>query len=187
MRSTIRIAVLGTLCVSMAIGASGQGIPRAEIKLDDSFILGVRARVDQEEIESARWATTHASSNEVRQFAQSLLRGHSSAQNAALRLAVQLKTELKITGDTDQAISRRQVASQAALHVLKGKYFDRAFLTAVRDEHASEIDKVNRWYAEVADNDSVKAYLKEIMPTLVKHQQTAERLLAKTGTTIAAR
>jgi hypothetical protein len=56
---------------------------------------------------------------------------------------------------------------------------------AIRDEHTAEIDKVNGWYADGATSDSVKAYLHDIMPTLVKHQQTAEHLLATPGRTVA--
>ena len=177
----------GTLCATLAIGAPAQGITHAVVTLDDSFILGVRANVDQEEIETARWATTHASAKPVRDFAQSLLRGHSNAQNAAMVLAYNLKVDLKVPGDTDLAIRRRSDDAQKSLRTLKGASFDRAFLTAIRDEHISEIEKVNNWYASIAASDSVKAYLHDIMPTLVKHQQTAERLLAAKPATVAVR
>ena len=42
----------------------------------------------------------------------------------------------------------------AALRSLKGAAFDRAFLTAVRDEHIAEIAKVNGWYADKATSDA---------------------------------
>jgi putative membrane protein len=187
MRSIAIWGSIGALCATIAGHASAQGIPHYELTLDDSYILGVRANVDQEEIETARWATTHASNKQVREFAQSLLRGHSNAQNAAQLLAYQLKVELKIPGDTDQAIHDRNVAVQASLRGLKGTKFDRAFLVAIRDEHTSEIEKVNSWYASIAASDSVKAYLHDIMPTLVKHQQTAEKLLNGSPKAVAVR
>lgn len=178
MRFTALLGSIGATFAMFSVNASAQGITHAEVTLDDSFILGVRANVDQEEIETARWAVTHGSTKQVRDFAQSLLRGHSNAQNAATALATQLKVELKIPGDTGQAISKRQAAAKASLRNLSGAKFDRAFLIAIRDEHTSEIDKVNNWYASIVASDSVKAYLHAIMPTLVKHQQTAEKLLA---------
>ena len=177
MRYTALLGSIGAMCALATANASAQGITHAVITLDDSYILGVRASVDQEEIETARWAATHGSTKPVRDFAQSLLRGHANAQNAAKDLAAQFKTELKIPGDTSQAITKRGAAARASLRRLSGAKFDRAFLIAIRDEHTSEIDKVNNWYASVAASDSVKAYLHAIMPTLVKHQQTAEQLL----------
>jgi putative membrane protein len=185
MRWSIATLLGGALCSALAATAVAQGIPHAELKIDDTFILGTRANVDQEEIETARYAAAHASRKDVRLFAQSLLRGHVNAQNAASRLASQMNTRMQIAADTSAAISQRQRDTDAELRHLSGAKFDRAFLTAIRDEHAAEIDKVNSWYANVATSDSVKAYLHDIMPTLVKHQQGAERLLAATNRTVA--
>ncbi len=173
------------LCAMLALNASAQGIPpKAEIKLDDSFILGVRATVDEEEIEMAQWATTHGSTKAVRDFAKSLLAGHTSAQNTAQVIAYNLRIPLKIPADTDHAITNRE-QQQAAMHKLKGVTFDRAFLTAVEVEHVREIEKVNGWYASMGPSDTVKAYLHNIMPTLVKHQEGAEKLLAASNKTVA--
>jgi predicted outer membrane protein len=178
-------ASISSLCAAFALHASAQGIPApAEIKLDDSYILGVRATVDQEEIEMARWATTHGSTKPVRDFAKSLLAGHASAQNTAEVLAYNLKIPLKIPADTDQAITDRE-AEQASIRRLSGAKFDRAFLTAVEVEHVREIEKVNSWYASMATSDTVKTYLHDIMPTLVKHQQAAEKLLTAANKTVA--
>jgi predicted outer membrane protein len=173
------------LCAMLALNLSAQGVPApAEVKLDDSFILGVRATVDEEEIEMAQWAATHGSTKPVRDFAKSLLAGHTSAQNTAQVIAYNLKISLKIPADTDHAITSRE-QQQAALHQLKGAKFDRAFLTAVEVEHAREIEKVNGWYASMGPSDTVKAYLHDIMPTLIKHQQGAEKLLEASNKTVA--
>jgi len=178
MRQISCFGIAGTLLTGLAVAASGQGIPRAEITLDDSYILGVRASVDQAEIEAARWQAVHGSSAEVRSFAQSLLKGHANAQNAAKDLAARMKVDLRITGDTNDAINWRKAVAKSSLEQLSGTKRDRAFLMAIRDEHAAEITKVNSWYASIAASDSVKAYLHAIMPTLVKHEQTATRLLS---------
>lgn len=187
MRISILVGSVITLCAVGSAGAAAQGIPRTEIVVDDAFILGTRVNVDQAEIETAQWAAKHASSKQVREFAQSLLRGHSNAQNAAQVLAANLRIELKILGDTSKALNWRTDAAKSEMRRLKGAKFDRAFLTAIRDEHASEIEKVNGWYASAATSDSVKAYLQAITPTLVKHQQTAARLLSSSGKTVAVR
>jgi predicted outer membrane protein len=185
MRLATLSASIGALCATLAFNLPAQGIPApAEIKLDDSYILGVRATVDEEEIEMAQWATTHGSTKAVRDFAKSLLAGHISAQNTAQVLAYNLKIPLHIPADTDQAITRRE-EQQASLHRLSGAKFDRAFLTAVEVEHVREIEKVNGWYASMAASDTVKAYLHNIMPTLVKHQEGAERLLNASNKTVA--
>ena len=155
-----------------------QGIPgRVADTMNDAAILGLRAVVDQEEIETARWAATRAASPRVRAFTQSLLRGHSNAQNTAAALATRLRIERKVPGDSDSAVVRRHRATMASLRQLHGAAFDRAFLRSVRDDHVVEIAKVNAWYGPAAKQDSVKAYLQAIMPTLTRHRDTAERLL----------
>lgn len=186
MRYTSPLFAAALLSGALAAGALAQGIPHPEIKLDDSFILGTRAAVDQEELATARYAAAHADRTDIRAFAVSLERGHRSAQGEASKLARDMHVELKITGDTSDAIMQRQRAADAALRHLHGAAFDRAFLEAIRDEHTAEINKVTGWYASVAASDSVKAYLHEIMPTLVSHRQTAERLLRAASPTVAA-
>lgn len=157
-----------------------QGLPpRVADTMNDAAILGVRAVVDEEEIETARWAATHSTSPRVKAFTQSLLRGHSSAQNTAAALATRLKIERRIPADSDSAIVRRHRETMTALRRLHGAAFDRAFLRSVRDDHVGEIAKVGVWYGPAAKQDSVKAYLVAIMPTLRKHRDTAELLLGK--------
>jgi predicted outer membrane protein len=180
MRHASPLFAAACLTAALVSGMPAQGIPHPEIKLDDSFILGTRAAVDQEEITMARYAAAHADRADVRTFAASLLRGHRSAQGEASKLASDMHVELKITGDTSDAIMQRQRAADADMRHLKGAAFDREFLEAIRDEHTAEINKVTGWYASVAASDSVKSYLHEIMPTLVSHQQTADRLLRST-------
>jgi putative membrane protein len=155
-----------------------QGLPaRVADTMNDAAILGLRAVVDQSEIETARWAATHATSPRVKAFTQSLLRGHSNAQNTAAALATRLKIERKVPGDSDSAIVHRHRETMAALRQLHGAAFDRAFLRSVRDDHVAEIAKVSGWYGPGAKRDSVKAYLVAILPTLRKHRDTAEQLL----------
>ena len=56
---------------STAFMALRQGIYTAHaLPMDDATILGLRATVDEEEIESAQWAIKHASSPAVRDFAR---------------------------------------------------------------------------------------------------------------------
>jgi putative membrane protein len=179
---TLWLLAFGGQCLSCRHDAPGflvrQGLPaRVADSMNDAAILGLRAIVDQEEIETARWAATHSTSPRVRAFTQSLLRGHSSSQNTAAALATRLKIERKVPNDSDSAVQRRHRQTMATLRTLHGAAFDRAFLTSVRDEHVAEIAKVNAWYGPGAKRDSVKAYLQAIMPTLAKHRDTAEKLL----------
>jgi predicted outer membrane protein len=179
MRLKVITIALGALCgVCVGPGLAAQGIPVAPPDtVGDAHILGLRAVVDQQEIETARWAASHTKSRQVKDFTASLLRGHTNAQNTAAALADRLHIERRIPADSNAAIVTRHQVTMASLRRLSGAEFDRVFLQAIRDEHASEIDKVNNWYGPAAKNDSVKAYLTAIMPTLVKHRDTATRLL----------
>lgn len=179
---TLLLVALGVRSAPTGYEASGmvlrQGLPaRVADTMNDAAILGLRAIVDQEEIETARWAATHSTSPRVKAFTQSLLRGHSSSQSTAAALATRLRIERKVPGDSDSAVVQRHRQTMTTLRSLHGAAFDRAFLQSVRDDHISEIAKVNGWYGPGAKRDSVKAYLVAIMPTLRKHRDTAEQLL----------
>lgn len=177
MRIIALLAALGGVC-GQIVPAMAQGLPpRVADSMNDAAILGLRAIVDQSEIETARLAAQRSGSPQVRAFTQSLLRGHSTAQNTAAALAIRLGIERKVPGDSDSAVTTRHRATMATLRRLHGAAFDRAFLLSVRNEHVEEIAKVNDWYTPGAQRDSVKAYLVAIMPTLEKHRDTAERLL----------
>jgi len=145
--------------------------------MSDGYILGLRNMVDEEEIETARLAIGRASNPKVLAFARALLHGHSNAQNSASALGRRLGITLMIPADSDSAIVTRHRAEVARLMKLHGASFDRVFLTYVRDDHLATIAKVNSWYRPVASNDSVKAYLASIMPTLESHEKTAAQLL----------
>ncbi|MGH7522969.1 MAG: DUF4142 domain-containing protein [Gemmatimonadales bacterium] len=177
MRIIAALTALGALCLP-GVPVAAQGLPpRVADSMNDAAILGLRAIVDQSEIETARLAAQRSSSPQVRAFTQSLLRGHSTAQNTAAALAVRLKIERKVPGDSDSAVTTRHRTTMATLRGLHGAAFDHAFLVSVRNEHVEEIARVNDWYTPGAQRDSVKAYLIAIMPTLEKHRDTAERLL----------
>ncbi len=145
--------------------------------MNDGYIFGLRNMVDQEEIETARLAIGRASNPKVVSFARLLLHGHSSAQNSASALGKRLGITLRIPADSDSAIVHRHRAEVARLTKLHGTAFDRVFLTYVRDDHIATIARVNTWYLPAASNDSVKAYLHSIMPTLESHEKTAAQLL----------
>ncbi len=147
--------------------------------MSDGYILGLRNMVDEEEIETARLAIGRASNDSVQAFARTLLHGHSNAQNSASALGKRLGITLMIPADSDSAIVHRHRVEVARLTRLHGAPFDRAFLTYVRDDHRATIEKVNNWYRPAASNDSVKAYLHSIMPTLESHERTAARLLKR--------
>ncbi len=145
--------------------------------MNDGYILGLRNMVDQQEIETARLAIGRASNAKVVDFARVLLRGHSNAQNSAAAMGKRLGITLRIPADSDSAIVARHKVEVARLMKLRGAAFDRLFLTYVRDDHIATIARVKNWYGPAAKNDSVKAYLREIMPTLESHERTAAQLL----------
>lgn len=180
---TFLLAAFTGRCLPCSPNESGfvlrQGLPpHVADTVDDAVILGLRAVVDQEEIETARWMSTHTRSPGVKTFTRSLLRGHSNAQSTAAALATRLRIERKTPADSDSAVVRRHHDAMASLRRLSGAERDRAFLRSVRDDHIGEIAKVNGWYGPAARRDSVKAYLQAIMPTLARHRDTAARLLA---------
>ncbi len=135
-------------------------------KTDVQF-LNMAARANMKEAHLGQMAEAQARLQGVKDFGQKLSKDHTSAYEELTVLASK-------TGETiPKAIKPDKTISSLA-H-LKGSSFDRAFLMDEVQSHKTVLAAFKN-EAEHGENEDVKAWAKEVIPTLEEHLQTAENL-----------
>lgn len=137
----------------------------------DAQFMNMAAKANMTEAHLGQMAEAQAAKKEIKDFGQKLSDDHTSAYEALTVLANK-------TGDNiPKAITRTKTIDSLA-H-LKGKSFDRAFLTDEVQSHKTVLAAFKN-EAEHGENPDIKAWAKNMIPTLEGHLQTAETL-AKAG------
>jgi putative membrane protein len=119
------------------------------------------------ELAAAKLAIKNAESRDVRRYGEHLLRDHTKADRELTTVAKRNGAKL---ADVDNA----------KIDDLKGRRgtdFDRAFLDMMIRDHQASIDTV-RSAQNQAQNPDIKALLNKTLPTLEKHEQDAQQLVA---------
>jgi len=129
------------------------------------------AASDHFEIESSKLAAASAKSADVKAFASKMIAAH-TASTAKLK---------GIAGGLSPAITPDDTLNpdqQAALDGLKGKTgadFDTAYAAAQVDAHQKTLDALKA-YAASGDNDALKGFAKDMVPTVTAHLNMAKGL-----------
>jgi putative membrane protein len=127
------------------------------------------------EVESSKIAESAAKVPAVKDFAQLMIKDHSAA-NAKLE---GLAGEQKLT--LPKALDEKH---QASLDQLKGTTgaVDQPYVKAQQDAH-NEAVALFEDYAKDGDNDALKAFAAETLPTLKMHQEHVEKLASSSQST----
>jgi putative membrane protein len=126
------------------------------------------------EVESSKIAESAAKVPAVKEFAQLMIKDHSAA-NAKLE---GLAGEQKLT--LPKALDEKH---QASLDELKGTTgaVDQPYVKAQQEAH-NEAVALFEGYAQDGDNDALKAFAAETLPTLKMHQEHVEKLASSQST-----
>jgi putative membrane protein len=116
------------------------------------------------EIEMGKLAQERGQSKEVKAFGKTLVKDHTAADKKVQALARQEKVELP---EAPPAMDHSDLGS--------GSAFDMKFSQAMVEDHKKDIDEV-KTARETTTNARLKALLTELLPTLERHRETAERL-----------
>ncbi len=137
------------------------------------FIINA-ARERMAEVQLGNLAAQKASSNEVKQFGESIATNHSQLGQRLQQLASNMNVTLPQDLDTQQ----RNIVSR--LEKLSGKAFDREYLKTTISDHMKDISEFER-AASQATNAEIKQFVSEALPKLREHLKTARELAVKSG------
>jgi putative membrane protein len=140
-------ALLYSFAVLLLLGCSStlSTIPGAPFT-SDAEIAGIVTTANQGEVDQANVALTRASSSDVRDFAQMMVRDHSAALTSAQGV---FSGQNISPADTDTSNTLRSGSQQtiSALNTYTGSAFDRAYMQAQVDQH--------QWLLRTIDNSLI--------------------------------
>lgn len=160
--STGLVGVAFATLSSLALAMSGADF------VDDASAKGMA------EIEGATIALTKASSADVKQFAQKMIDDHEKANKELNAIATSKKLEVSSEADL------MNKAKAMVLKLRSGESFDQAYANNQVVAHEQTIE-LFRDAAEKVEDDELKAFAKDKLPTLEAHLKMAKELAAAHG------
>ena len=180
MRLVIRSVALACALTSTLIAGQDRSSTRQQpVRGDkppspDAPFIGAAAMDGMAEVEHGRLAAQHASSPEVKRFAQRMIDDHSKAagplKELASRKEIALETELD---DQHQAM-------QDQLAKLNGAAFDKAYMSHMVKAHLQAVAQFQQ-QAKAGQDADVKAWAAKMLPMLQEHVKLASSINATVG------
>ena len=130
-------------------------------------VLGKLHQSNQKEIEMGKVAQKHGATKEVKAFGTTLVKDHSAADKKVMALAKKEKIDLP----TAKPPSSDEIADMP-----KGSDFDAKFAKDMLDDHKKDVAEATAARDSTTD-DKLKKLLTEVVPTLQKHEDTAQKLV----------
>ena len=168
----VRMAgVLGLLSLATGI-ACAQGS-----KLNDAQIAHIAYTADQIDIQAAQQALEKSKNNEVRSFAQDMVRDHTAVNEKALASVKKLNVTPE-DNSTSQTLSKQADAKSAELAKLNGAAYDKAYINNEVAYHKTVNDALQNTLIPGASNPELKGLLTTGLKIFQGHQQHAEQVAA---------
>jgi putative membrane protein len=130
-------------------------------------VLGKLHQSNQKEIEMGKLAQKNGSAKEVKAFGAMLVKDHSAADKKVLALAKKEKIDLPAPA---------KPASDDMSGMAKGTAFDEKFAQDMLDDHKKDVAEASA-ARDSTNDEKLKKLLTDVVPTLQKHQDTAQKLV----------
>jgi putative membrane protein len=145
----------------------------ASANADQDFIANA-AKGNRAEVTLGKMVESKTKDPSVRQFAQQMVKDHTTALNELTQLA-QSKNITLPEGLPDDA-----TALQSKLSSATGKALDKDYMDSMVDDHKKDVSEFQDASQNAKDPD-VKQWAAKTLPTLQAHLQKAEQVDAKVG------
>jgi putative membrane protein len=152
------------------LGMASSSVEAATSRLTQAFVQSATIN-NQFEIQASQVALRNSTNDEIKDFAQKILDEHA-------QIASQMKTAVSNAHvSSNQATSPLDAKHRkilANLEKTSGDKFDDVFIKTQLEAHDDAV-KLFRDYAKNGDNDSLRQFASQTLPTLQQHQQDAEQ------------
>jgi putative membrane protein len=146
--------------------ASGQPLGHSNNTVDASFIKKA-AMGGMAEVDLGQLASSKASDDKVKAFAQRMATDHGKANDELKKLAASKQIEVPA------ALDSKHQATHERLARLSGSAFDRAYVSDMLADHKKDVAEFMHQSTSAADPD-VKAFATNTLPTLQEHLKMIE-------------
>jgi putative membrane protein len=146
---------------------------------EDAQVVAKLHHVNQMEITAGKLAQDQGQMKSVRDFGARLVRDHQAADKKLMAYADKNGIDANAmppAGDDQEAKDQEHMDR---LRNLSGAAFDHEFAMVMHDGHAKTIEMVTTARGAVTD-PALRTMLGQLLPTLQKHDQTAQGLLSAT-------
>ena len=150
--------------------------PEVSSKKTNAAILERIHLADLKEIEAGKIAEAKASSPEVREYADQLIKDHTSADQMVTATAQKIGARLRDSSAQRHKANGTPVDKK--LSSANGAQFDRVFLGQTSADHKKLMSELKQARDDASDDD-IEALIDKIMPILQQHQDLAEILMKK--------
>jgi putative membrane protein len=156
-----------------ASSATASSSSSTSANADQDFIANA-AKGNRAEVTLGKMVESKTKDPSVRQFAQQMVKDHTTALNELTQLA-QSKNITLPEGLPDDA-----TALQSKLSSASGKALDKDYMDSMVDDHKKDVSEFQDASQNAKDPD-VKQWAAKTLPTLQAHLQKAEQIDAKVG------
>lgn len=159
-----------TAVLAACTAAGGFSMSPALAAKSPQDFLKAAIQGDNAEIKLGQQAEAHASSNDVRNFGQTLVTDHTTAKKQATAAAGALNITPPdgVTPDADAEYNK--------LAKMTGNAYDRAFLNYAIEDHRKDIQEFE---AQAKSHDKTSNLAQQQLPVLRKHLSIAQSLQAR--------
>jgi len=149
----------------------------------DPQIAAIVVTANQVDIDAGKLAKAHAQSEDVKKFAETMIKDHTGVNKAATDLVQKLQVTPEPNA-TSKSLQQGGDKNLAALKKLSGGAFDKAYIDHEVTYHQAVLDAMDSTLIPNAKNAELKALLVKVRPAFVAHLDHAKELqagLAKAG------
>jgi putative membrane protein len=147
---------------------------KAKLSDDETHALQHVHHVNQMEIDLAKMASKNGTSA-ISKYTAEIIKDHSQADTEVSTLGKTKNVKVTTETDEDKQADKDMKSSMDHLKSLKGKDFDKEYLSMMYDGHTKEVSKLDAAISSGSDAD-VKALLTKIKPVVQKHADDAKEL-----------
>jgi len=148
--------------------------------LNDPQIATVALTAHQIDVDRGKMALKKTKNEEVKQFAEQMVKDHTEGKQEVLALAKKLGVKPEESSVT-KSLKDGAKDTEKKLKKEKGAQFDKDYIDAEVAYHQAVIDAVNKVLIPGAKNAEVKQALQNTVPTLEGHLQHAKNVQQQLG------
>jgi|SRR5450759_294343 putative membrane protein len=154
---------------------SGAAFAQGAAKPTDPQIAHIAYTAGQLDIDAAKQALAITKNDEIRAFAQDMVRDHTAVNEQALALVKKLKVTPE-DNDTSRSLTKQAAAKLTELAKLKGAEFDKAYVANEVAYHKTVNGALESLLIPSASNAELKSLLQTGLKIFQGHEQHAEHV-----------
>jgi putative membrane protein len=167
------MSTLGILLCGPAMAEAPGGAPA----LTDAQIAEIVITANNVDIDAGKLAKKQTKNNDVKDFANTMIRDHEATNKQAKELVTRLKVHPEPSA-TSKSLKEGGEANLAALKKLKGAAFDKAYVDHEITYHQQVVDAINTNLIPNAKNPELKTLLQQSVPVFHAHLDHGKKLQA---------